>query len=143
MPTDTDDGTGILFFIALLVIATNIHIAYIFYHKTIWGGSLKNKIWTAGMALIYIFIFTTSLVVLGLPDTSDLGANAFFYLGILVPLFNIGMYGYTYINFKSHTMIQANSNSGNSGRGRKRVVRSRNENSESDNSEYGNSNNVD
>lgn len=100
MPTDTDSSAGILILMVLLTILTTIHIAYIFYHRIIWGENWTNKLSTVGMVLAYVLIFIMSLVVINLPDTSDYGVNIFFYLGTILPLFNIGMYAYSYYYFK-------------------------------------------
>lgn len=109
MPTDTDSSTGILVSMVLLTVLTTIHVAYIFYHRIIWGESWTNKLSTVGMVLAYVIIFIISLVVISLPDTSDYGVSVFFYLGTILPLFNIGMYGYSYYYFKPQQDEQTNS----------------------------------
>ena len=101
MPTDTDDNsTTFLFLIVSLTILTTVHVAYIFYHRVIWGESWVNNLSTVAMVFIYIIIIILSVTVATLPDTSDYGVSIFFYLGTLLPLFNIGIYAYSYYYFK-------------------------------------------
>ena len=128
MPTDTDSSTGILVSMVLLTVLTTIHVAYIFYHRIIWGESWTSKLSTVGMVLAYVIIFIISLVVISLPDTNDYGVNVFFYLGTILPLFNIGMYGYSYYYFKPQQGEQTNP--GNKQRTNKRRRASENSNND-------------
>lgn len=118
MARDTDNNTGFLITTVILSILMTIHIAYIFYNRVVWGGSLINKLGVAFMLLVYLVIFILSLTIISLPETSDYGVNIFLYLGVLIPLFNLGMYGFSYYYFRQQAMSKKGvSTNGNSKKG--------------------------
>jgi len=104
MPTDTDTYADILISIVVFNLFTVFHIAYVYYHRTLFGNWV-NTIVTVSMIVAYVTLFIFSTIVMQIPETSDLISNMSFSFGIIVPFFTLSLYGYSYYILESSTRM--------------------------------------
>jgi prepilin signal peptidase PulO-like enzyme (type II secretory pathway) len=102
MPTDTDTNADLLISVVVFNLLTVFHIAYVYYHRTLWGNWV-NTIATISMIVAYVTLFIFSTIIMQIPETSDLISNLSFSFGIIIPTFTLSLYGYSYYIFESST----------------------------------------
>jgi hypothetical protein len=108
MPTDTDTNADLLISIVVFNLFTVFHIAYVYYHRTLWGNWV-NTIATISMIVAYVTLFIFSTIIMQIPETSDLISNISFSFGIIIPTFTLSLYGYSYYIFRATPKVK-NSN---------------------------------
>ena len=108
MPTDTDTNADLLISIVVFNLLTVFHIAYVYYHRTLWGNWV-NTIVTISMIVAYVTLFIFSTIIMQIPETSDLISNISFSFGIIIPAFTLSLYGYSYYIFRATPKVK-NSN---------------------------------
>ena len=104
MPTDTDTYADILISIVVFNLITVFHIAYVYYHRTLWGNWV-NTITTVSIIVAYVTLFIFSTIVMQIPETSDLISNMSFSFGIIIPFFTLSLYAYSYNILESSTKM--------------------------------------
>lgn len=108
MPTDTDTNADLLISLVVFNLFTVFHIAYVYYHRTLWGNWV-NTIATISMIVAYVTLFIFSTIIMQIPETSDLISNISFSFGIIIPFFTLSLYGYSYYIFRATPKLK-NSN---------------------------------